>query len=156
MKSYLTISRLLAVLALSFAGVLAASSGANAAVRTGVSGQLHFESATPPPPGPSGCNSGYFCTYNADNGGDLCQQLNATSNLGAGCANENYGAFDNSSVGVDMFPATGEGGAYYFLGASDYLLDEKNDHFNQCLNGGSSCGDYMGVIWHRQQSVQFE
>jgi hypothetical protein len=82
--------------------------------------------------------------------------MNATADLVSGCTGKNESNFDNSTVGVDMFAGVSEGGAYYFLGASDYLLYETTDYFNQCVGGGSSCGDHNGEIYHHLQSVQFE
>ena len=81
--------------------------------------------------------------------------MNGTGNLSSGCSGLNDSSFNNSSTGVDMFAGINEGGAFYYLGASNYLLDETQNKFNQCLNGTTTCGDYMGVIYHHNQSVLF-
>jgi hypothetical protein len=81
--------------------------------------------------------------------------MNATGNLAVGCSGDNDSGFNNSSVAVEMFAGINEGGAYYYLGSSDYLLYETQNHFNQCTGGGTGCGDYGGEIYDHLQSVQF-
>ncbi len=156
MNTYPRLMRVAAIVALCSLGLVVSSNGASATSLRTKDAPSHLTSATPPPPGPSGCNGGYFCTYNEGNGGDLCEQMNATGNLAAGCSGQNDSGFNNSSVGVSLYAGINEGGAYYYLGSSDYLLYETQNHFNQCTGGGTSCGDYGGEIYDHLQSVQFQ
>lgn len=155
MHRYMTISRLVAILALTFAGIFATSNGANAAARSKGVESIDLYSATPPPPGPSGCNGGNWCTYSTGGGSNLCQQFDTSQNLSSTCASTSEGAFDNSSDGVSMFAGQNDTGAYYYLAPSDYLLYEADNTFNQCTNGTMSCGDYGGAIEHHNQSTRF-
>jgi hypothetical protein len=151
---YPRLIRTAAIMALCSLGLVVSSTGANAAGLQSKGGPSHLSPATTPQPdGPSGCTAGDFCTYENGNGGTLCEQFDSTQNLSTTCAGDTDSSFDNSSVGVELFAGVSEGGAYYFLGASDYLLYETTNDFNQC---GVSCGDYGGEIYNHLQSVQFE
>jgi hypothetical protein len=156
MKRYTAIFRLVAILALGFSGVLATAPGANATVQSRNEAQTHLAAATMQPLGPSGCFGGNWCTYNTGGGTNLCEQMDVTGNLTSYCASNTEASFNNtSSTGVSMFAGINEGGAYYFLAASNYLLYEADNTFNQCTNGTMNCGDYGGIIAQHIQSVQF-
>jgi hypothetical protein len=110
-------------------------------------------SASVPPPGPSGCNSGSFCSYNGAGGTDLCFQTTATTNFPPGCAGENVGAFNNTSVNVELYKGSGETEAYYLLGPGDYLLTMSSNDFNHCPGGGTSCVGYGKPMGDNVNSV---
>ena len=158
MNLYSRSTRIAAIVALCSLGLVASSTGANATTLRSGEGTSHLSSAvTPTPLGPSGCNGGNFCSYVYGNGGTLCVQMNGTGNLSTYCASNSDSSFNNRvSLGVSLFAGVNEGGAYYFLAASDYLLDESQNQFNQCTGGGTSCGDYNGIIENHLQSVQFQ
>ncbi len=128
----------------------------SAAVRSVAPHSQHsIHAKTPPPPAPSGCNPGYFCSYNEGNGGDLCFQKVTTGNYPTGCADANDGAFNNSSESVKIYYEFNESGAYYLLGPGDFLLYMTQNDFNQCDGGGTSCAGYGQPMGNNAESVKF-
>ena len=94
MKAF-TLTKMLAILALSTVGFTLAGAGAASAAPTTA---VVTQSSGVVPLSPNGCFTGNFCTYNQGNGGGLCEQMNATGNLSSACANKNDSAFNNRLV----------------------------------------------------------
>jgi hypothetical protein len=149
------IKRVLTAFALS--SLLVALVGISAASATSSTSSTTINAPTvigPQPEGaPAGCPSGKFCSYNQTNGGDLCFTTTSTSDLTPGCANKNQSAYDNDSVNVELFYGAGETGAYYLLGAGDYLLYMDTNNFNHCVGGGTSCAGYGDTLGNDVHSV---
>jgi hypothetical protein len=145
------------------AAVLLTATGASAATAKGSGRPQAFHIPVPPnvrvmPQGaPSGCNLYRYCTYNQGNGGDLCEQMASTGNLNSACANKNDSGYNNRTLyGVNLYWGYDESGAYYYLGAGDYLLYMTENYFNQCNGGGHSCSGYGQEIGYNLASVLFD
>lgn len=70
-----------------------------AATRAGRAAATATLSATNPGPTypPSGCNAGYFCSYNQGNGGSLCFQTKSNvATWAPACAGHNDGAYNKN------------------------------------------------------------
>lgn len=149
MKTF-TRGRVLAALALSSLGIFTIGvTGASAAPTTS-------SSVTGPYIGqPEGCTPGYFCSYNSGNGGNLCFQTNYSMNFPTGCADQNDGAFNYSSVPVNLYWGFNDYGAYYVLPAGHYLLDMTQDYFDKCPSGGTSCAGYGQPMYDNVEAVLF-
>lgn len=150
LRSFVTVGVVVATLAL-------ATSTGSATTKPTAGGLSSFTLQVPPPPGPSGCNSGNYCSYNTGGGSDLCEQMNGTGNLSSACANKNEAGFNNrTTYGVNLYYGFGETGAYWFLAASDYLLYMADNDFNQCPGGGHSCAGWGQAMGDNLASIAFE
>lgn len=149
MKAF-TLTKMLAILALSTVGFTLAGAGAASAAPTTA---VVTQSSGVVPLSPNGCFTGNFCTYNQGNGGGLCEQMNATGNLSSACANKNDSAFNNSSYNVKLYYGSGETGAYYLLGPGSYLLYMSSNQFNACPGGGTDCAGYNQSMQNNVASI---
>lgn len=100
----------------------------------------------PLPSAPSGCFSGYFCSYNSGNGGGLCFQTTGTIDYPPGCADRNQGAYNNTGHDTAFLNYYNlyysNDGAYYVLNPGHYLLYMNQNKFNACWNGTTTCPGY--------------
>jgi hypothetical protein len=110
---------------------------------------------TPPPPGaPAGCPGGFFCSYNQGNGGDLCFTSRFSTNYPTGCANQNDGAYNQTSVYANLYWGPDYADAYYSLCNGCYLLYMTQNYFVNCPGGGTSCFGYDEAMGNNVASVK--
>jgi hypothetical protein len=147
------IMRIAAAFALSSMLVTVAGASIASASSTTTTTTTATALAPPPPSAPAGCGSGYFCSYKNGNGGNLCFSTTATSNLSPGCNTDIDSSYNNMAVNNELFYGSGESGAYYLLGAGNYLLYMSANSFNTCLGGGTSCTGYNTVMQNHVYSV---
>jgi hypothetical protein len=121
-------------LAVAMMGSTGASASIPASVATHVSAPKTHKAATPD--APSGCNNGYFCEYNAGNGGNLCFQTKKGGNWPGGCVRENEGEYNRNGNGYYMYGYTQYGRCDYLLYSGHYLLYNSKDHFE---SGAKDC-----------------
>jgi hypothetical protein len=142
-------ARLLSVLTVSSLGVV----GVGAATASAAP-----PSATPsggglPPGAPTGCDSGHFCGYIYGDGGSWCFETSHTTNYPWPCWDDTDSSYNNQTVNVELFSEYNETGAFYLLGAGDYLLYMDQNNFNRCLGGGTSCENYGEQMENEVMSI---
>ena len=118
----------------------AVSSGPVAGASVSTSASVSSSGSVMPNDGkPNGCPSGYYCSYNIGNGGDLCWTTNASANLSAGCADRNSGGFNNKpNYTANLHYCYNYDCAYYALSSGSYLLYMSTNDFNHCANNSES------------------
>ena len=149
-----TIGRLVVILSMALVATTLGAARANASSPVPPSAP---KASSVPLSAPKGCFSGYFCSYNSGNGGNLCFQTTGTTDYPPGCAYENDGAYNNSVHNTAFLNyyslSDSNAGAYYVLDAGHYLLYMTQNKFNACWNGTTSCPGYGHTMWDSVGSV---
>lgn len=110
------------------------------------------------PQGAPTCNVYDFCSYNRTNGGTLCFFTTHTQNYPANCSTEGKSAYNRWAGYARLHYLGTEGGAYYQLPETGYLLYMTENTFNHCATSTAAdrCDGLGTTLYDNVASVKLQ